>query len=71
VPVAVADQQVTRIGSSNPTQVAGTSTTRSSGSGNGGLAVTGSTVRPLIALAASLIALGALLALGARRRRED
>ena len=67
-PVAVANNQVERIGSSSPTQVAGNSVSRSSGSGATGLATTGSTVRPMILLGAVLIAAGALLALGARRR---
>lgn len=67
---AVENQQVTQIGSNTPTQVAGNSTTRSGGSGGSGLATTGSTVRPLISLAVGLIAVGALIALGARRRRD-
>ena len=66
--VAVADQQATRI-SSQPTRVAGTSTSRS-GSGATGLAATGSTVRPYIVAAVALIAAGALFVMGARRRRE-
>jgi LPXTG-motif cell wall-anchored protein len=66
----VANNQVERIGSSSPTQVAGNSTSRSSGSGATGLATTGSTVRPMILLGAILIAAGALFALGARRRRD-
>ncbi|MFN8049889.1 MAG: hypothetical protein U0Q22_00425 [Acidimicrobiales bacterium] len=65
---ATANRTVSTIGSAGTsTRVAGASTTRSSGSG---LATTGSTVRPIIVLAVGLIAVGALFALGARRRRD-
>jgi len=75
VPVQVADNNVTRIGSTG-SDVLGTSATRSSGSGSAsgsggtGLATTGSTVRPMIAFGVGLVAIGTLLALGARRRRR-
>ena len=63
---------VSNIGSNGTAAVAGTSQTRSTGSTSGsGLAYTGSTVRPLILAAVSLIAAGALFVLSARRRRRD
>jgi uncharacterized Zn-binding protein involved in type VI secretion len=66
VALAVAGEQVTKVGSNEPAQVEGASTSRSGGSN---LAVTGSTVRPLIVTAAALIGVGALFALSSRRRR--
>ena len=60
------ERQVTNIGSTSPASVLGTSTQRS----GSGLAFTGSTIRPFIALGVALVAMGALLALAARRRRR-
>ncbi|MEI2816206.1 MAG: hypothetical protein V9E99_07095 [Microthrixaceae bacterium] len=69
---ATANRAVSNIGSNGTAAVAGTSQTRSTGSTSGsGLAYTGSTVRPLILAAVSLIAAGALFVLSARRRRRD
>ena len=64
--VTTVERQVTNIGSTSPASVLGTSTQRS----GSGLAFTGSTIRPFIALGVALVAMGALLALAARRRRR-
>lgn len=64
---AQAVNQVNEIGS-NPTRVAGSTTTRQSTGSGSGLAFTGASVRPFIAAAVALIAAGALVVLGARRR---
>lgn len=64
---ATASNQVNEIGS-NPTRVAGSSVTRQPSSTGSGLAFTGASVRPFIVSAVALIAAGALIVLGARRR---
>jgi LPXTG-motif cell wall-anchored protein len=61
--------RVTQIGSSGTGGTSsGTAGTSVSGSK---LATTGSTVRPFVSLAVGLVAIGALILLGRRRRQEN